>query len=178
MPRRNLTSNLPEVPLPYGAASQRYGVQVATLMERLQVSRAPSAKQHKASEFAWSLIYEQADDPETRDEALFLEQLASRSTIYLLARGFHWRDWEEIPKPVPSQIMVRFQERAKLICGQPSAPDPGQAVSGSSMTPTVPFSTLLQAFKAWCKSHPDADRRLVVIAEVTLVQLIKSETEK
>ena len=70
-------------------------------------------------------------------DGFIAEALSQASLCYLVGRGNKWKDWEEIP--TPERIMVRFQERAKLICDQRQAayhaelgdtPLPRQEVNG------------------------------------------------
>lgn len=160
--RDYLPANLPRINIPFAVAKQRYGREVADLMARKAQSVAEAAKRMNADEFKWTLEYAKADDPKTDDPKEFAELLADHSLIYLVARGGNWKGWERIGI-VPPQVMVRFEERAKLVCrrheNQPTEPEAQNAEAGSD---------LVTQLDEWAEAHSGYDQRLYAIARLAL----------
>lgn len=158
-------TDLPEIKLPWPVAAARYGTAIAALMGRKATSRAMDAIDQPADKFNWVLAYKMADDPATADEAEFLAGLKAGTSVWLICRGFKWKGWEELPD-IPPQIMVRLEERARLICGQRAAA-PELSIVSPEAEPTGPTDYL----NRWVAANPTADRRLALVAYHAVKQL-------
>lgn len=168
MARVQLPTGLPEIDIPYTVAAARYGAAIAAMCRRKALSSAAEAREKPADKFRWSLVYDMAADPDTTDEADFLVALQGASKVYLVGRGFKWRDWEELPT-IPPQIMARLEERARLICGQRGQP-PELSLVGAEPDP----KDLGLQLCIWLNDHPGHNRRLGMAAQHIIRQLEES----
>ena len=173
---------IPRIDIPAAVAIQRYGVHVATIMDQLAVSRQGrkgnmAARGREAKDFAWSIDYEQAADPipnpevpSTEDD--FVNYLAKHSKVYLMARGYHWRGYVQIPPP--PQVLAKFQERARLIFGMRNNSEEVDDGIDEDSGMRISDAELRGAVTKWQHAHPKADGRLLVVLAACLEQLIAS----
>ena len=176
MARQNLTG-LPTIDIPYRNASEKYGGQVATLMDRLAESRAEQAtKSMPPHTMKWSLVCERAaDPPNLTDQRAFADYLAVNSSYYLKVIAGKWLSFEPII-PTPPQFMAQFEQRARHITNSRLEQlEAGEAVVRLP-APTSQESSLMLAFREWCREH-EHDQRWATIAQLAIEQLIDSVPE-
>lgn len=169
--------DFPEIKIPAELAISRFGAVVADLMEKKDASVAAQAKKMAAREFSWTLAYDQAKDPEDISDAEeFLGYLIAKSRVYLVARGGHWKGWQELDV-LPPQVRAKFEDRARLVCaqrahwarhqdGEPEEPDGFNA--GTS-------ADIMDQLDTWLVDNPRADRRLAAVARLALEKLFERE---
>ncbi len=155
---------LPEIKLPYGIVASRYGPEAAAILRTLQDGKAEDAKSKPAKDFNWSIGYEIAADPDTKDAAEFAQYLANYSAAWLVCNGFKWKAQVKLSS-IPEQIMARLEERARLICGVTHIPQREERHAEIDIEDEL---------NRWVSSHPSVDSRIAAIARVVLAQLVAS----
>ncbi len=163
---------LPAIDIPYSKASERYGGQVAMIMDKLLSSRAdPSTKAYQAHQMKWSISCERAPDPEnTTDVRFFVDYLATNSKFYLRVIANKWTSFEEI-FTAPPQFMAQFEQRARHITNSRLEMRDEEAVI--PIQDNAEENQMLNTFDAWCRDN-GPDQKLATIARMSLEYLIDS----
>lgn len=168
-------AGIPRIAIPFAQAVSRYGVYVAEVMRQLANARAKTAEGKQAKDFTWSIDYDQGSDPPVvSDEDSFVEHLQRNSQVYLVARGHHWKGWAVLEE-TPQVVRVKFEERARLVCGMRNKEsDDFDAVESIPKPSETTNQDLMDVFNDWMKTRPYADKHLARVIEVGLNELFES----
>lgn len=174
--KHNLT-RLPTIDIPYRSAFAKYGVQVATLMDRLAESGAEqSTKSMPPSTMKWSLACERSPDPpNVTDQKVFSDYLAVNSSYYLKVIAGKWISFEPVI-PTPPQFMAQFEQRARHITTSRLEHLQAELAVASLPEALEQEPELLKSFREWCEEH-DHDQRWATIARIALEHLIESDSD-
>jgi len=158
---KEVPAGLPEISVPHNVAERNYGGAMADIMSALATSRAADARELTADKFRWSLAYKQCPDPAETDPVRFAQALSAGSVVYLIARGAKWRGCATLGW-TPPQVMAKFEERARLMCGQNREPE-----QASGQHP------LLAAFDQWAESARMQDDALAAYVRSGIAALVR-----
>lgn len=159
---KQVPGGLPEVTLPPSVVQRNHSRDMADIMDSLARSGAADARHLTYDKLRWALAYDQGQDPDqndTRDPVVFATLLAQASKVYLIARGGKFRGCA-ILNETPPQIMAKFEERARLICGTVASPD------------DQPSRPILALFDEWVESHPNISSDMVAVVRFGLERLV------
>lgn len=173
-----LPAGLPAIQIPTQMAINRYGKEVAEIMDQLAASGAKEAKGRPVNDFRWSIIYQKADDPETFDKDEFLHQLCHRSTVYLMGYGYKWKGWVEL-KATPPQVMGVFEQRADLVCRSRQKAeqvdiDDTDLVEPESLTTD---QDLLEVFNRWVRERNLTNSPFTRMARMAMDQMLAANEQ-
>ena len=162
-----------EIAIPYSLICSRYPSFVANIMEKLHESTAEIAKKKSPEDFKWHFAYKQPDDPKTFSQESFVEELCNKTDVYLIARGFNWRGGIKLEGKVPTQILTRYQDRAKIICSDVKA----KGVENVENNLNKDISFILQCIGNLASSGSLENPAYLEIAKTAIVAFQQSNTE-